>query len=326
MASEQLITLFSNLHDPDHRAQAALQLAQHLGVTQVLLFGKDSTVSSFLPALGLPQTLRRGSFWSGFVDACLAQPEWVQEQTLDHSQVQGVADINGNCILAVLGELSASALPLIALLLRPLGLKLVEERLLQGVQSDVMAATQIAQHAEALNKTLDHNRTQLHEAYQRAEAELEQRRRAEDQLTAAIEVSQTIMDYSLDVIALFDGEGRVLEISKSVTRVWGYQPEEMIGQMIFDFILPEDVPSSYAVMEGLAPEQPLINFENRYRRKSGTVVYMLWNATSFGNKGHFIALGRDVTAIKLASMRLEESEQRFRSLFERPSRCRAPRP
>jgi len=316
MASEQLIALFSNLHDPHHRAQAALQLAQHLGVTQVLLFGKDSAVSSFLPALGLPQTLRRGSFWNGFVDACMAQPEWVHEQALDHAQVQGVADINGNCVLAALGELPASMLPLIALLLRPLGLKLVEERLLQGVQSDVMAATQIAQHAEALNKTLDHNRTQLHDAYQRAEAELEQRRRAEDQLIAAIELSQTIMHYSLDVITLFDSEGRVLEISQSAASVWGYPPEEIIGRQVFDYVLPEDIQSSYSAMVNLAPDQPLINFENRYRRKDGKLVNMLWNATRFGSKGHFIGLGRDITAIKQASMRLEESEQRFRSLFD----------
>ena len=316
MASEHLINLFSGLHDPKQRAQAVLQLAQLLGVTQVLLFGKDSVISSFLPALGLPQTLRQGRLWRGFVDACLAQPESVHGQNLDQAQVEGIADGNGNCVLAVHGHLPASHVPLIALLLRPLGLKLVEERVLQGVQSDLVAARQIAQHADALNKTLDTSRSQLHDAYQRAEKELAQRRRAEDKLNGAIELSQTIMHYSLDVIALFDSDGRVLEISHSAASVWGYPLEEIIGRRVFDYQLPEDIQSSYAAMVNLAPDQPLVNFENRFRHKDGKLVYMLWNASCFGNKGHFIGLGRDITALKQASLRLEESEQRFRSLFD----------
>ncbi|OYY58921.1 MAG: hypothetical protein B7Y50_11865 [Hydrogenophilales bacterium 28-61-11] len=195
-------------------------------------------------------------------------------------------------------------------------MKLIDERLVQGLKSDLQSAQQNALRADTLNKTLDVNRGQLQEAYQRTEIELAQRRLAERHLTAAMEVSQTIMHYSLDVIALIDSAGEVHEISNSVSSIWGYNRDEMTGRSLGEFMLPEDLPGSIAAMQTMAPDAPLINFENRYRRKDGSVVYMLWNATAFGNQGRLIAIGRDITAIKHTSLQLEESEQRLRSLFD----------
>ncbi|MHB1246977.1 MAG: putative bifunctional diguanylate cyclase/phosphodiesterase [Sulfuriferula sp.] len=281
-----------------------------------MLFGKDRAIGSMLPALGLPQTLRQGSGWGVFVEMCQAQAGSLYEQSTDQGCLQGIADIHGHCVLAVRGHLPAGDIQLIALLLRPLGMKFVEERQLQGLQSDMRSAREIAQHAEALNKTIDTSRTLLRAAYQRAESELVQRRSTEAQLMAATELSQALMHYSVDIIALFDDEGRVMEISNSVTNIWGYHPEEIIGRIVFDYIVPDDVQRSYAAMQSLAPHQPVIDFENRYRRKDGGIVHMLWNATKFDGKGRFIGLARDITALKRVSIRLEESEQRFRSLFD----------
>jgi diguanylate cyclase (GGDEF)-like protein/PAS domain S-box-containing protein len=315
----RLIGLLSALHEPRRRADAVHALATEYGLSEVKIFGKDGIVSSLLPALGLPQTLRQSRFWNKFVAACLAQPECLYTQISEAGSIEGIADIHGNCVLVGHGHFPPEDIQLISLLLRPLGLKLVEERRLQGLQIDIRAARKIVQHADALNKTIDISRTQLHDAYQRAEKELAQRRLAEENLSGAIELSQTIMQYSIDVIALFDQDGRVLQTSQAVTSIWGYQPNEIIGRKIFDFILPEDRQRSFAAMQSLAPDQPVRNFENRYRHKDGDIVYMLWNASSFGGQGHFIALGRDITALKQASMRLEESEQRFRSLFDHHS-------
>jgi diguanylate cyclase (GGDEF)-like protein/PAS domain S-box-containing protein len=315
----RLIGLLSALHEPHRRADAVHALATEYGLSEVKIFGKDGIVSSLLPALGLPQTLRQSRFWNKFVAACLAQPECLYTQISEAGSIEGIADIHGNCVLVGHGHFPPEDIQLISLLLRPLGLKLVEERRLQGLQIDIRAARKIVQHADALNKTIDISRTQLHDAYQRAEKELAQRRLAEENLSGAIEISQTIMQYSIDVIALFDQDGRVLQTSQAVTSIWGYQPNEIIGRKIFDFILPEDRQRSFAAMQSLAPDQPVRNFENRYRHKDGDIVYMLWNASSFGGQGHFIALGRDITALKQASMRLEESEQRFRSLFDHHS-------
>lgn len=317
MNTEHIITLFANLHDPQGRMQATDELAQLFGGQQLKIFGKDSGINGFLPALGLSQTLRQGRFWLNFVELCATDSSTAHTASLDNTSIKGIADINGNCVLVLVGgSLPANAIKIIVPLLRALGLKLVEERLLQVIQSEILTAQQTVQHADALNKTLNISRNQLHEAYRRVEAELEQRRRAEAKLTVATEFSETIMLYSLDVIGLYASDGRILQISNAATHMWGYPAEEIIGRSTTDFILADDIPKSRTALAKLARGEPVINFENRYQCKDGSEVHMLWNARAFGDNHRFIALGRNITAIRLALKKLEESEQRFRSLFE----------
>ena len=319
MSTEPLITRIAELCDPAQREGALQRLTHHLGVSRIRLFGKDSVIGCFLPALGLPQIMRQGLPWIALVEACAAQPERTHTATVGDESIQAIADPDGHCVLAMTGALPAEEIARIAPLLGPLGLKLIDERRMQSLESELRSANQLALRADALNKTLDVNRRHLLEAYQRAETELYQRRLAESHLVSAMEVSQTIMHYSLDVIGLFDGEGRIKEISQSVSNIWGYASEEVVGHRIFDYLLPEDMQITLEAMKEIRGTASLTNFENRYLRKDGAVVYMLWNATGFGDQGQFMAIGRDITAIKQTSMRLEESEQRFRSLFEHHS-------
>ncbi|NDP60900.1 MAG: EAL domain-containing protein [Oxalobacteraceae bacterium] len=316
MTPPALLVLLAALSDASRRRDGLRILSEWLDVNAIYLFGKDPLIGRFLPALGTSQVLRQGRFWHEFSLNCSAQPGAVIERTLEGICVQGLADITGCCVLAVEGRLSESDAEWLPTLLESLAWKLADERALEGGQSDLHATRQLVLQADALNKTLEVNRQHLLEAYQRAETELTQRRRAEAQLTREIEVSQTIMHYSLDVIGLFDSNGVTLQISESVSQIWGYEPHEIVGKVILDFVYPEDRNTSRDAMSELGSGKPLFNYENRYLRKDGGVVYMLWNSTCFGNEGRFIGIGRDISALKLTTTRLEESEERLRSLFE----------
>ncbi|MBT9567005.1 MAG: EAL domain-containing protein [Thiobacillus sp.] len=316
MSPPALLVLLTELSDAARRRVGLGVLGEWLGVDAIYLFGKDPLLGRFLPAPGTPQVLRNGRFWHAFADACSAEPGTVIERTLEGVCIEGLADITSRCVLAVEGRLSTDDAEWLPTLIESLACKLADERALEGILSDLHATRQLALRADALNKTLEVNRQLLLEAYQRAETELAQRRRAEANLTREIEVSQTIMHYSLDVIGLFDGNGITLQISNSVSHVWGYDPDEVAGHVILDFVDPEDREATRRAMTELASGAPLINYENRYRCKHGGIVHMLWNATHFGSEGHIIGIGRDISAIKLTTMRLEESEERLRSLFE----------
>lgn len=315
MSPPALLVLLAELSDATRRRVGLRVLAEWLGVDAIHLFGKDPMLGRFLPASGTPQVLRNGRFWLELADACSARPGSVTERNLEGACVHGIADITSRCVLAFEGRLSDDDAEWLPTLLESLACKLADERALEGVQSDLHAARQFALRVDALNTTLGVNRQHLLEAYQRAETELAQRRRAEADLNREIEVSQTIMHYSLDVIGLFDSTGLILQISHSVSQVWGYDPDEMIGKVFLDFIHPEDIEATRNATVDLGTGVPIINYENRYLRKDGGIVYMLWNSTRFGSEGHFIGIGRDITAIKLTTMRLEESEERLRSLF-----------
>lgn len=316
MSPQSLLVILAELSDVKRRAGGLSALGGWLDMDTLYLFGKDPLVECFLPAPGTPQVLANGRFWHSFAADCAAQPCQVVEAVLDNMAAQGIADITGRCVLTTEGKISPRDCEWLPALLEVLACKLADERLMEGVASDLHATRKLARRADALNKTLDVSRQHLLDAYQRAEDELAQRRRAEDELKREIELSKTIMSYSLDVIGIFGSDGKALQISESVLQVWGYSPDEIVGKVLLDFVLPEDRDATYAAMEQVSSGRPIYNFENRYRRRDGIIVYMLWNATRFSGQDHFIGIGRDITAIKLSAMRLEESEERLRSLFE----------
>jgi hypothetical protein len=66
----ELVSIFIRLQAPDTRLAATGELARYAGVAQVLVFGKDREVGLFLPAPGLPQTLREGRRWQDFLRRC----------------------------------------------------------------------------------------------------------------------------------------------------------------------------------------------------------------------------------------------------------------
>ena len=66
----ELAAIFVQLQAPESRLEGAARLAAHSGANAVLLFGKDREIGVFLPAPGLPQTLRDGGRWQAFLDQC----------------------------------------------------------------------------------------------------------------------------------------------------------------------------------------------------------------------------------------------------------------
>jgi signal transduction histidine kinase/CheY-like chemotaxis protein len=73
MVSFQLVSIFTRLQSPSTRLEGAAELAQLTGAEQVLLFGKDHQIDVYLPAPGMPQTLRGGARWQRFLNQCRQQ-------------------------------------------------------------------------------------------------------------------------------------------------------------------------------------------------------------------------------------------------------------
>jgi signal transduction histidine kinase/ActR/RegA family two-component response regulator len=196
MISYRLAAIFARLQTPASRLDAAAELALHAGVAQVLLFGLDGEVNAFLPAPGMPQTLRRGARWQAFLCQCAREgsaagavpspsPAPASEGDRDVSAF-GLADSLGTSIMVFLGGVPAQALTdEIGALLPLVGAKLAVERTALAADGHACAAREGNRRAGALNAALDVNRRELQAAYQSAERELVFRRAAEAKLRDA---------------------------------------------------------------------------------------------------------------------------------------------
>jgi PAS domain S-box-containing protein len=110
--------------------------------------------------------------------------------------------------------------------------------------------------------------------------------------------NQQILDHSLDVICTMDGEGRFLQVSRACEAVWGYWPEDLIGRLFLELVHPDDREKTIAVDATIMGGEAENGFENRYLRRDGTAVPMVWTANWSEEHRTNFCVARDVTARK----------------------------
>ncbi|OBP15486.1 hypothetical protein A5320_09045 [Rheinheimera sp. SA_1] len=117
-----------------------------------------------------------------------------------------------------------------------------------------------------------------------------------------VAISQYI-DLLLDAICVVDASGTFVFVSAGAERIFGYKPEEMIGRSMLDLIHPEDQAKTLQTAAEIMQDKPKVDFENRYLRKDGQVVHLLWSARWSASDQRRVAVARDITQLKRAQQR-----------------------
>jgi len=107
-----------------------------------------------------------------------------------------------------------------------------------------------------------------------------------------------LVDLLLDPVFVVDEEGRIVFVSTACESLLGYTQQEMIGSWIMDYVHPGDRERTRAASARVIKGASHIDFENRYLRKDGRVVHILWSARWSEADRARIAVARDVTALK----------------------------
>ena len=115
---------------------------------------------------------------------------------------------------------------------------------------------------------------------------------------------RAIMDNSIDVICTFDAEGRFLQVNRACERLWGYVPEELIGKPFLAMVHPDDREMTIAVDKSILGGVSENGFENRYVRKDGSVVWIVWTANWSEPLQINVCVARDMTARKQMEIEL----------------------
>jgi len=127
---------------------------------------------------------------------------------------------------------------------------------------------------------------------------------------------QQIMENSIDVICAFDAEGKFIECSKSSLEVWGYSPEELIGKPYINFVIEEDKALTQQIATKIYGGLALRNFQNRYRRKNGSIVPIVWSAKWNTDQQLMFCIARDATEKVTVEKLLEEQSNKLEEILE----------
>jgi PAS domain S-box-containing protein len=107
-----------------------------------------------------------------------------------------------------------------------------------------------------------------------------------------------IFNLSSDLIAVADLDGRFTRVNPAFERTLGYSSEELRSRPYVEFVHPDDRSRTLDVADGLAQGRAVIEFENRYLRKDGSVRWLQWSARSIPGEAAVYAAARDVTERK----------------------------
>ena len=154
--------------------------------------------------------------------------------------------------------------------------------------------------------------------------DITERKRAEEALRGSEERFRNLVETTSDWVWEMDTNGTCTYVSPKVRDILGYEPEDLIGKVPFNFIPTDDVGRIIEVFTSiLASQKPFALIEINSLHKDGhTVVLETSGVPFFDARGALLgyrAVSRDVTERKVAEEALRGSEERFRGLVETTS-------
>ncbi len=145
------------------------------------------------------------------------------------------------------------------------------------------------------------------------------RHRAREALAASEARYRLLAENASDVVAQASPDGRIEWVSTSLTALLGWQPGDVVGRRVFEYLHPDDVPAIVAAQGRLAHGEPL-RFEARVRREDGGYRWVASNVRpvldASGAVIGRVAGWRDVHDQHLAVEALADSEDLFRTAMD----------
>ncbi len=107
-----------------------------------------------------------------------------------------------------------------------------------------------------------------------------------------------------DLLGVLNPNGYFERCNPAWTTVLGWSEAELREMSIFDLLHPDDRERTRGGFENLKLGNPILRFENRYRRKGGGYNWFAWSAAPLGDA--YYCSGRDITPEKLQAEILAE--------------------
>ncbi len=115
---------------------------------------------------------------------------------------------------------------------------------------------------------------------------------------SSLELVITSAQFAPDATFLVDERGHIRHVSDACREIFGYAPSDFIDQQIIDFVVPADQDATLREAREVLAGRKRVGFENRYRHKDGSDVYVTWSARWLEHERLRIGVARDVTEFR----------------------------
>lgn len=133
------------------------------------------------------------------------------------------------------------------------------------------------------------------------------------------ELNKIIIENSSDLILSLNEDAEVLSVSPSVTELFGYPAEEVIGQSIFHSIYPEDCAVLKEFLENSLNTGTDFKVQFRFKHKSGKFLWLQAHVDKFESlrqNSIFILVARLIEDEKELLAELTTSKEEYQALYK----------
>ncbi|MCB1279274.1 response regulator [Prosthecobacter sp.] len=114
-------------------------------------------------------------------------------------------------------------------------------------------------------------------------------------------------EHSMELLCVANFEGRFTRLNPVWETALGFTRAELMAVPYVEFIHPDDIPGTAAEAKKLSEGALTLSFENRYRRKDGSYIWLLWHAIPDPDRGLIFAAARDITSKKQMEQELRDA-------------------
>lgn len=114
----------------------------------------------------------------------------------------------------------------------------------------------------------------------------------------AQEERRRLFDLSPDLMSIMDFDGYFREINLSWTRVTGWSQEQLKSRPWHELVHPDDRPAIRDAGRRLIHGQTVTDFENRFRCKDGSWIWLNWSSSALASHGLVYSVAHDITQRK----------------------------
>jgi len=172
-------------------------------------------------------------------------------------------------------------------------------------------------HDELEQRVAEH--TPELEANEQLIQEVEERKRAEEELGLQKTYFQHLFENSPEASVILDKEDRIVEVNSEFEKLFEYSNEEIKGKYINDLIVSEDLIDEAKDLSQRTFECKVVKKKTVRKRKGGGLVdvsILGYPITFNGEQVGVYAIYKDITESKRAEEALKQSEKQYRNLVD----------
>ncbi|MEZ4704022.1 MAG: PAS domain S-box protein [Bdellovibrionota bacterium] len=131
---------------------------------------------------------------------------------------------------------------------------------------------------------------------------------------------ERLFEISSDLMCVLSTNGLFEKVNRAFVKTLGYTEKNLEKLSLVDVVHQDDVDNTLAALQRVQQGEPMIEFENRCRRKSGTYISLSWNMCVDESDPHVIyATARDISRLKDLETKLRAEIEESHSFIKMAS-------